>query len=338
MSVQPYTVHEAEIALFHAWGDGMPVGGPFARHLRPVVEDEFKVGLKISQVDASEALAGEFGEWRRHRPQAVGNADWLVETGTLLGAPVDDGGVQLGSFLIPGMPVILVVRFLCADTGRWRLLQFHDCVVLPAEAGDENQWMRQKVQFSAGHLEEFKSGTLPPLVPKLRGVIEWRHLGRRVRCWEYDPVGDTLMEDDENVQTVGEETVRYVSIEPGVDGVGLSYMAAKTVDATSGGLPATGIGWIDAITLSVNWSSGLILSPGWRLETEGCAEPILLPPSGRHWEHPRVVFRFLGRTYATLQAGVFAMPSFTEGLPDLPLDTPIRIGRLALYPEGGWLV
>lgn len=339
MQVQPYTVHEAEVAVFHAWGDGMSVGGPLLRNLQPPVTDEFRAGLKISQVEAGGGMAADFGEWRKFRPQLVMDSDWMVEMSVPLAAVATDDGVQLSAFLRAGSPVVVVVRFLCTDTGLWRVFQFHDCLVQPQDAGDEGQWMMRAVKFSAGHMEEFKSGTLPPLVPRLCGVIEWRHLGRCVRCWEYDAVTDTLTEDAENVAVVDGDTVRHVSLETVAGGVALSYLLPWSVDAILGGQEAGALGWQNVLVFTVGESSGLIMEPDWEMEAQGCAEPLLLPPSGRHWEHPRVVFRFLGRRYATIEARVFALPALVEdALPEMPMDQPIRIGNLVLYPEGGWLV
>lgn len=338
MTIQPYTVHEAEVAVFHAWGDGLPVDGPLSRGLLVPVADEFRSGLKIGQVGGGAGLSGDFGEWRLNRPQAVMGGEWMVEFTAPLGAPRDEVGVNLGSFLLPGMPVVVVVRFQCRETGVWRVFQFHDCVVLAGDAGDEGQWMVQGAKFSAGHMEEYKSGAIPALVPRLRGVIEWRHLGRRVRCWEYDAGTNTFAEEAENSEVVGGDVVRYVNLDFSGDGVGLSYLAASLVDVTSGGVAAKAVGWADAAAFSVTESSGLTFEPGVEMEAEGCAEPLLLPVSGRQWEAPRVVFRFLGRVYATLEAGVLALPDFTVGAPVAPMDFPLRLGRLLLYPAGGWLL
>ncbi len=337
MRVQPYTVHEAEVAVYHAWADGVPVAGPFVRHLQPGLLDEFRAGLKMTQVEDA-GVVGGFGEWRKQSPRRVVDADWMVEISSPFGAALDEAGVAISSVLRAGTPVVVVVRFICVDTGLWRVFQFHDCMLATSDAGDEDQKMFRSVRFSAGHLEQFKSGVMPTMEPRMRGVIEWRHLGRVVRCWEYDATTNTWAEDAENVQVVEGEDERYVSLVPVTGGVEFSYLAARTVVGTAGGLDAATVGWIDAATFSIIGSSGLTMEPGWALETLGCVEPILMQPSGLHWEHPRVVFRFLGRVYATLEAGVFAMPKLTQGDPDLPMDFPIRIGELVLYPDGGWII
>lgn len=331
----PYTVHEAEVAVFHAWEDGIPVGGPLERHLRPPIGNSFRVGLTISQSEVGVQAPG-FGEWRLHRPQYVEQAEWTVEMSAPLGAVVGGDLVHLASLLPLRMPVVVVVRFVDREKGFWRLLQFFDCVSMASDAAEQSEVMMRGLRFSSGWMEEVKSGAMPALEPRLRPVIEWRHLGRSVRCWEYDPIGNTWQEDEENLE--GED--RYVSLlfnEEEEGDVVLSYLAARTKQVTRHGLERGEIEWTDAFAFAVG-SSGLTLDPGWEVQAYGCAEPLRLPPSGRHWEHPRVVFRFLGRIYATLQSGVFAMPYFTEGSPDATMDTPILLGRMAIFPQGGWLL
>ena len=342
IGTNPYTVHEAEAGFFHAWGDGIPVGGPLPRHLAPALSNEFRVGCKISQT-AGGGLEADFGEWRLHRPQTAGDAEWMVEMELPLGAMTDEAAVQLSSFTRTGTPVVLVLRFRCRETGYWRLLQFHDAVLLPSDVTEDGQRMLRTVKVSAGWMEESKSGTMPAVQPRLRGVVEWRHLGRVVRCWEYDAAANTWAEDAENVTTLDGETFRYVSLDFSGADAAVSGMAARTEDGVAGGVAATGMAWIDARMFRVESSSltgeaTVEMEPGWELETLGCAEPLLLPESGRHWEHPRVVFRFLGRTYATAQGGVLAMPALTSATPEKRMDFPIRLGRLLLYPEGGQLI
>ena len=332
----PFSVHEASVGIFHAWGDGIPVTGPTGRHLQPMT-DEFRAGLKMVHAEGDVARRG-FADWRMHGPEAVTAPGWMVEFSVPLGAMMDAGGVALPSMVPPGVPVVVVVRFLCKEEGVWRVFQFHDAVVLPSDASDESQRMFRTLRVSAGWMEEFKSGLMPAVEPRMRGVIEWRHLGRTVRCWEYDPEEDSWAEDAENTQVMDGQTVRYVSLDFSGGDVAVSFLAAKTQDGAAGGIAASEVGWIDAACFSVGASSGLTMEPGWVVEASGCAEPLLLTPSGRHWEHPRVVFRVLGRIYATAEAGVLALPALTQRDPDKPLDLPLRLGRLMLYPDGGWVL
>lgn len=339
IGTNPFSVHEVSVGVFHAWGDGYAVAGPTDRHLRPLV-DEFRAGMRMNQDGAGEDERGAFGEWRRHAPDDVSQGGWMVEFSVPLGGTEDAQGVAISSLLPAGAPVVLVVRFFCRDTGVWRVFQFHDAVALPADVADESQKMMRVLKFSAGLMEEFKSGVMPAVVPSLRGVIEWRHLGRVVRCWEYDAAANEWQEDAENVQVVSGETVRYVTLDsstaPGT--MVVSYLAALSQAGVVGGLAASELGWLDAECFTVDESSGLTFAPGWELEAEGCAEPLLLRASDQHWEHPRVVFRFLGRIYGTARAGVFAVPRLVEGSPDEPLDFPLRLGRLVMYPEGAYLL
>jgi hypothetical protein len=333
----PYTVHEADVGVFHAWGDGLPVVGPTPRHQDVADGGGFRAGLKMAQVDAG-GRVGDFSEWRLNSPSPVIPGEWVVELSSPLGTATS-AGVQVASLLASGAPVIVVVRFRCRHTGLWRVYQFHDAVALPADAAEESQRMMRDIRFSAGWMEEFKSGTMPPLEPRMRGVIEWRHLGRTVRCWEYDPEADAWAEDPENLIVMEGEQVRHVGLDFSSGGMALSMLAAVSRDVELASIQASGTGWLDVGVFSVpSGSSGLTMEPGWVLETEGITEPLLLPPSGRHWEHPRVVFRVLGRTYATACAGVFAVPSLDSGTPDRPLDLPVRMGRLILYPDCAWVL
>lgn len=330
---RPFTVHEAEVAVWHAWGDGIPVAGPTPRHLNLPVT--FRAGLRMAQGEGLET-GGDFGEWRGRRA-IPGDGEWTVEMSSPLGAAWD-AGVQVDSLPPVGAPVVIVVRFFDRAAGLWRVYQFHDAFLAPADAGEDGQRMMRALRFAAGWREEFKSGTMPGLEPRLRGVIEWRHLGRVVRCWEYDPVLDAWQEDAENVVTMEGVPVRYVTLDSSVPGeVSVAMLAAVSQDGEMAGLQAALLGWKDVAVFTVG-SSGLTLEPGWTLEAQGAAEPLLLPPSGRHWEHPKVVFRVLGRHHATACAGVFALPALQEGVPERPMDLPLRIGRLLLYPDGGWLV
>ena len=351
MTIDPYTVHEAEVAVFHAWGDGAPVAGPFGRHLRPPIVDNFRAGLKISQVDVGEGEAGGFGDRREHHTELVGACDWVVEMSVPLGGLADDLGVQLAVFGVPGSPVVVVVRFRSADDGAWRLLQFHDSLLQHSDCGDDAQRMMRTIKVSSGWCEEYKSGVMPDLAPRIRGVIEWRHLGRVVRCWEYDAVDGTWVEDAENVAEVDGVASRYVNlVEDGGDVV-VSAMLATTVNANLGGRAALDVGWVEGEILRVEEDAGLVMAAGWAVQAAGCVEPLLLPSAGRFWDPARVVWRVLGRVYATAEEGVFALPSLkVVGEPaDDPevepvvapaarLDYPIRLGRLIMWPEGGWVL
>jgi hypothetical protein len=344
IGIRHYTVHEAEVSFHAGWRDGFPVAGPFGRHLAGGLIDQFRAGLAIRQVaDAGADAGGAFGEWRKHGCGMPGQDGWMVEMKLPLAA-VEDGGAQVSSWPEAGSPMVVCVRFLDAETGWWRMFQFHDAVLMPTEAAEEGENMFRTVAVSAGWMEErYHGAAVPALEPVVRGVIEWRHLGRRVRAWEYDDAEDAFTEGSENVNTVDAVAERYVTLtiagEDELEEVDLSYMAALTQPlAKAGGVPGYEVGWMDAGAFHVDGSSGLTLWPGWVMEAEGAAEPLTMPPSGRHWEHPKVVFRVLGRIYASLSHGVLAVPSFNEGFPEGMTDMPIRLGRLLLLPEGAWLL
>lgn len=336
----PFTVHEATVAIYHAWGDGLPVGGPVERHRGMMAE--FRAGMRMEQAEAAGAVpVGEVGEWRVNRPSEVRDLPWNVEFSVPLAAASDEGAAVSALGFAAGSPVVVVVRFHDRVKSLWRTFQFHDAVILPAGVGEDGQRMMRTVRVSAGWLEQFKSGTMPGMDPRLVGVIEWRHLGRVVRCHEYDFQAGTWAEDGENLSTVDDEPYRLVEMVESGGNLRFSMTAVVTEAGELGAsVPATGMRWKHVLAFELlDGSSHLTLAPGWTLEANGLAEPLLLPPSGRHWEHPRVVFRVLGRTYATIRAGVIAVPAVRAGLPTPPpIDAPIRMGRLLLYPDGAWIM
>ena len=348
IGIRPYTVHEADVGFFAGWRDGHRVTGPGTRHGRAGLIDEFRAGLEIRQVRGDDGGQGGFGEWRLHGGDAEPGQDGWIVTMSLPLEAVEDGGAQVSSWPDAGSPLVVVVRFLDKETGWWRIFQFHDAVLLPVDAGEQSELMMRQVSVSAGWMEErYHGAAVPELEPVVRGVIEWCHAGRRVRCHEYDADADTFTEAAENVFSALVEgvatPVRYVTLN--FAGVGddesfsLDYLAANTGEVQkAGGVPGYGIGWTDARVMEISASSGLTLWPGWVLETEGAAEPLAMPESGRHWEHPKVVFRVLGRVYASVSHGVVAMPSLTTGFPEGMLDVPLRMGRLLLLAEGGYIL
>lgn len=330
----PYVVGEGDISVWHAWGDGLPVAGPTLRHRE--LASGFRTGLRISQVPAADGVPSSFGDWRVHGSGDPRGVSWMIEISSAFGAIWDDGA-QVASMVSPGAPVVIVVRF--RDRSRpdlWRVLQFHDAVLMPTDTGDESQRMMRSVRFSAGWMDEYKSGVMPELAPRVRGIIEWRHLGRVVRAWEYDPIADSWDEDQENVVTVDGEPLKYVDLDIYGEGAELAMLAAVTGSGTLAGDPAAVIGWKDVKVFEAD-QDGLRVSPGWAIEADGIAEPLLIPESGRHWEHPRVIIRVMGRTYATICAGVVAMPSLSMEDPGEQIDMPVRMGALRLFPAGGWI-
>lgn len=335
--LEHFTVHEAEFAVYHAWRDGMVVNGPLDRHHTSSIISKFTSGLRVTRNPESEGVGG-FGDWRAaHSP--MGPSLWTVETSAAFAA-VFDHTAQLPSFLMPGMPLVLLVRFYSSETGRWRLLQFHDAELGGTDVGESSQNMMQAVSFRAGWMEEITGvggGTLPPMVPVLRGVLEWRHLGRRIACWYYDPEEDAWTENPENVVGEGEEASRFITMEEDEGVTFVSFMTPFTQAATEpmAGLPGVKRAWMNARVMQLA-SSGLTLEPGWEVQREA-AEPIAMHASGAHWDHSRMVFRFLGRIYATVTHGLFCVPTFQEGAV-VPFDFPIRIGPLVLLPDGAWVI
>lgn len=340
--LRPLTIHEADVALFQSWPDGRRMTGPLPAHLEATAEAKFRVGLSLTR-RASDRRDGAFGDWR-HGGFLTGGG-WKVEFRQPFGSLLEASGKHVSSLIEPGREFTLLVRFLDEDTGHWHLFQFHHARIgddLPI--AEQNQIAEQSYSFEAAWLEHFRGSnpaTLPALEPREWGVVEWEHAGRCVPCHYYNPATGAWLETDENEHEVeGSGAVKYVSIEDDGGGtIELSYLTPRTVTESGPVLDRTVLSWLDAKAANFD-AAGITPAPGWQLQTNGCAEPLTCAPSERHWQHPRVRLRFLGRVYATLSHGIIAVPAVTEGAPSTPpLDPEIALHPNVIFlPEGAYVL
>lgn len=334
LALNPFTVHEADVAVFYAWRDGRVIDGPMPRHLQSGMVAKFRASLNLTRkVDPARAHA--FGDWRH--PESAEDGLWTVEMTYPIGSVVDEGGAHVSSSMPAGEDMTVLVRFFDELNGHWRVFQFHHARRSADLTTAEQQELGiNTLGFTAAWMEPFRGGNaadLPPLVPREWGVIEWIHGARRIPCHYYDPATDSWTETGENFRVDGGETLRYVTLETTAGLTTLSYLAPITAaTTTAGGIDASKLAWIDALAFAAD-SSGLHPAHGWQVQTGGGPEPLTIPPSGRHWEHPRVVIRFLGRVYASLAHGTIATPALVTGPPSPSIDPPIRLGpSLAMLP------
>lgn len=338
LSISHFTVHEAECAFYHAWHDGIAVTGPLPRHQLAPFSEQFRAGLSIEPVEpTTEPANTPFGEWRHSAsPFGIPHTPWRLSLSLPLAA-IADAKAQVTSFPPLGMPVIVVCRFLCGDTGHWRVLEFHDARLTSSPVSEDNQNMMRALTFEAGWMEERIGSSLlpaPDLAPIPSIVAEYRHLGRRIRCWEYLPYANEWHECPENRTGPIDDPARYIHITHTPTAGSLSYMAART-DPVPGmeDVDLHGIGWVFEHAIATHESGGLTLADGWSVQP-GAAELIALHPSALHWEHPRVVIRHLGRIYATIGSGHLATPAWHPFPPAATTALPARIGPLIILPHG----
>lgn len=331
----PYTIHEAEIAIFHSWSDGKEIKGPMKRHLESGLVAKFNASLSFTRIAAGESMRA-FGDWRKD--QDTREDGWQITMSYPYGAIKDHDGTEVSSSLEIKADYIILVRFYDQDSQSWRMLQFHYARIddnLPAN--ETQEVIMNSLSFHAGWREEFKGGLasgLPDMTPRKWGVIEWVHQGRVIPCYYYDADTDAWMETDENPKLTDlGQTIRYVTLETTSGETTLSMLSPITETETlPSGVEIENLTWVNAQVFTSD-SADLHLGQGWQLQTEGCPEPIKMPASSRHWEHPVVRVRFLSRVYGTFGHGTVAVPKLEYTAPPAGIDTPIILGpSLAMLP------
>jgi hypothetical protein len=353
--IQPWGIHDAEMALWPAWKDGMPMRGPFAEDAdgRRWPEPLFycKANLNIAETWAP----GEAGglAWQGVA-EAVGKS-YKIAVDFPDGA-VQDAWGRVTSRLPEGGMYVLTVRY--AAGGVWTTLRFFHTVVESDGSAESGQVMMRPLRFAAGWMQEDTgSGTYPSLDPLVYGEVDWVCGSRRIPCMRYDPLAEEWTSRVEN--DIGDGT-RFVNISPvdaseGAD-VFVSYYVPRTEEVEPGGgkLRRRDIVWTNRIAFSVGrWDSptthGLRFTEGYALQAGNHVEPLEMIPQGRVLDEPVVVFHYIGRVYASLGHGVLAVPGLTEGVVEARHDPMFRISPtggnnpetgdngLTLLPDRAWL-
>ena len=352
--ITPWIIHEAEVALWTAWQDGMPFRGPGSARGSEVPVFQLMASLAIEETTVASAATGH--DWR----SAVQSRDaqWSISVGFPDGATADAVG-RVRSRLSPGGVHILTVRFIDRDgSGEWTKFQFF-YVTLETDAGSESgQVMQRSLRFKSSWLQESAgSADIPPLEPVVLGEVDWVCGPRHVTALTYDPSTETWTSTTQNETGDGSRYVNFspVSEDNGAD-VALSCYLPRVVDGfqTPPEVPQANILWQNTLLLRIGSETSALhhglVAMGVNVQTLGIPEPLLASSQSRMLDEPVVVFRFLRRIYATLGHGFFAVPALTENeAPPFTHDPSFRLGvpgacnpatgrnGLVLLPEGAWL-
>jgi len=355
MMVVPWLLHDAEVALWPAWQDGMPFHGPGAGRDLPAPLLHCKSSLTMTEsFDASGATGHGWTGAEMSR-----GSNWTIAIDFPDGAVADTWG-RLLSGMHAGGYRILTVRFLNEATSVWTLLTFF--YVTPAtDAGSQSgEVMSRAVTLkSSWRQETVGTSAVPGLEPVVIGEVDWICGTQRITALNYNPVTETWTSLPRNL--TGDGTSRYVTLSPideddGSDVV-LGYYLPRLEAAPIVGtlLPAARVKWQNTIAMQIgNQDSaqhhGLTLLGGHALQTAGIVEPLVKLSQDRVLDEPVVVFRFLRRIYATLGHGVLAVPALEENEdPPVTHDPAFRIAvpgpanpstgqsGLVLLPNGAWL-
>lgn len=352
--ISPWTLHEAEIALWPAWKDGMPFRGPGSGRELPSPLLRCKSSLSITESFGEGTSTA--GRWMGVDPAS--GSSWQISIGFQDGVMADSFG-RLLSRISPGGFRILTVRFFDEGSQHWTLLSFYYVTPSTDTGAEAEQIMTRTVTLSSAWMEEeVGTAAMPSLVPHVKGRLDWVCGTQCVPAMTYDPVTEAWASTTHNLTGDGS---RYITLTPINDEedsdviLGLYLPRMVPVPVTGDELATHGVMWQNTVVLRVGNENaathhGLTLQAGHALQALGIVEPLYMLPQSRVIDEPVAVFRYLRRIYATIGHGKFAVPRLLQNIsPPLSHDPAFRIAvpgpsnpatgnaGLVLLPDGAWL-
>lgn len=343
----PWTLHEAEIALWPAWKDGTPYRGPgYARGTQSPLF-ACKASLTITETRTPSQPTGY--QWTG--TEAMGETSYEIACTFLDGAYADKYSRVMSRRHHGGLH-ILTARWLDPAKGEWTCLRFFYVTQSTDAVSDAQQVMTRSVSLRASWLQETvgTGGTIPTLAPELLGQIDWVCGAEKVTAYLYDPATATWTSTPQNLTGDGS---RYVNLSPTSATPGSDLMLTAYLPRL---LPESNqIEWQNTRLMRIGnqdstFHHGLSFPGGGNLQAIGIPEPLHHLSQDRMLEEPVVVFRFLRRVYATFGHATFAIPSlilneappashdaaFQVAVPGAPNPATGRTGLL-IHPDGAWL-
>jgi len=369
MNLIPWLIHDAEVALWAAWKDGMPFHGPGEGRGRQEPLFTGKSSLTITETFEGSPASGQ--GWTG--AQAPGGSTYQIALDFPDGALSDDFGRVLSRMHSGGFR-ILTVRFEDEATGEWTKLSFFYVTPATDALSEAGQLMNRAVSFkSSWKQEQVGLAAFPPLDPVVLGEVDWVCGPLRITALTYDAGTETWTSLARNEAGNGH---RYVTLTPMAGGDGgdvlLAYYLPRLVPTSAVGIPSNALLAADGTpvlaadgdyivtarattelaSLQVRWQNtlclrvgnqasashhGLTLQGGHTLQAAGIVEPLVMLSQDRMLDEPVLVFRYLRRIYATFGHGVFAVPALTQNeTPPAVHDPSFRIAVPgAVNPETG---
>lgn len=350
----PWIIHEAEVALFPAWLDGLPFRGPGA--VRKAQAPVFAARASLAVSGSRRKTAATGGSWTGADANADG--EWEISVSFPDGV-MADGVSRLLSRLAPGGFHILVVRFIDQKSGEWSFFQWFYVTVESDELGESGQSSVSSLRLKSTWMQEGVGSATPPgLEPVVRGEVDWVCGSQRITGLAYDPESEAWTSLPRN--ETGLDGTRYVNISSVEDldsDIAISAYLPRVVAGAqvAPALPVAAIAWQNQVLARIGnhesgFHHGLTLLGGISLQAAGIVEPLLSLPQSRMLDEPVIVFRYLRRVYATLGHGVLAVPRLLPATdPPFSHDWPFRLAipgdpnpatgqsGLTLLPNGAWL-
>jgi len=349
----PWIIHEAEVALFPAWKDGMPFRGPGAA--RGVPSPLFSTSTTLSISESRRSAASPEASWTGTAPKL--ESSWEISLSFPDGVFTDGVSRAMSRLPVGGMH-ILVLRFIDQRTGEWSFFQWFYVTVESDELSESSQTMLRSLRLSSTWMQE-SVGSLaaPALLPDVRGEVDWVCGPLRVTALRFDPVAETWSSTPANDTGDGSRYVSFAPISGSSNDVALSAYLPRAAagNQVAPAMPFAVVRWENQVLLRIgnhlsSTGHGLDLAAGWSLQTLGIVEPLRTVPQDRMLDEPVIVFRYLRRIYAVLGHGVLAVPRLTRNVaPYFSHDFAFRLAvpgaanpatgqaGLVLLPDGAWL-
>lgn len=323
--ISPWSIHEAEIALYAAWKDGLPMSGPGTDRHQSTALFEALGSLAIEE-EWEERPAGAFALATSVRhPER-----YSITVSFKDGLHGDDLGTIVSR--MRGGTHVLTLRFV-DDAGRgwWTKLQFFHVVPTGDErsasaSGGEENAISRVLRLRAAHMQQQGGMTaMPALAPEVLGEVDWICGPQRVTGLRYSQATDTWSATSEN--STGPSTPAYLSLVAGTGTHTFSYQKSSTASGA--------VTWVQTAAFTAN-STTLVPASGFSLQTNGTAEPLESVAAERTLDQPVAVFRYLGRVYATVGHGKICVPKVAT-VPASATRLPrFCLGGLHLLPDGAY--
>jgi hypothetical protein len=353
--ISPWSIHEAEIALYPAWRDGMPYRGPGTQRteISPLLQCKSALSISFTPAEPAPSM-----NWMGMEMTSDGT--WEITARFPDGAYADAVSRVL-SRPSPGGFHILVVRFFDATTGHWSCFRWFYVTLGTDESSESNQIMGRSLTLRSTYMqEEVGNSSIPSMQPVVMGEVDWICGSQRITALQFNPVSETWASLPRNEIGNGGQ---YVSLSPPAEApfndiTLMAYLPALVAGAQPApALPRKSVAWADNFLFRTGnhlsaLHHGLALGAGISIQALGIAEPLMryYAAFDRGLDPTYVVFRYLRRLYATIGDGVFAVPKITYNeVPPHVHDYAFRIrpagavnpstgqSGIVLLPEGAWV-
>jgi hypothetical protein len=350
-----YTIHEADVAIWHSYEDGFTILDPVSRKPIQAPLAACKASVSFSRTITNKERVGP-GEWRGSQKST--DQKWNISISAPMSSEMVGDFRSSNAKNTPGTYTI-VIRWTDSESGKSLVHQYHYANTDSEKASTQGQVMNQEISFISPHLEEFSGSSLAnfntTLEPFIMGRVNWSHGGRTLTCLLYNPLSNLWEETPENKASAD---VNYLYLGPSDNYPGdlhFSYLDLTLAGFTPPNLPrklTVAARTRTAFTIRETPAAGhgLILRENHTLQLAGCPEPINLPDLSRQTEQPLITFSFLKRIYASIQGKIIAIPRLHPNQVPPPEDQPaflIQSGDplnpetlnrgLTLLPHGGFL-